>query len=596
MARRSNIRLGDDGTTYEELTSRERKELTGGEYGTAFDVTQRLFPHYRGGAVFDYGFAEVADIHAMLKRDGKARGLEQVLTLPLRGAKHEITGPRADWVRERIPDLDLVIDQMTSAVIYRKAFFEKVWRLDGGEVSYEKVAFRPAVGCSAAYSPTSGELIGFKQRTYDIGLNLSQNRQLIQRSRETPGNIFIPHSRSFVYIHGLHREPILGLSDMEVAHWAYETRQKVLFLWFQFLENQSIPSRVFYGEDQTQADMYADEGSKLKASGVMGMKHPPEGQRAFEVMDSAGAGAGQFQEVINYLESMMTQSVLASFMDLPQAASQGRGSYALSSDQSEFFLTSRQGVADEMAQALNRRLIKPLVAYNFGEDEPAPEVSIGPLGKAESERALTLLSSIIVAPELNVPIDFVGTLVQHTASYLGLNESEVAQQIEGYAERRSQQQAREDELEVQEREASIEAQRRSVQASEQAERDQRAGGRPDTGSTPNGPQNRRQGAGNTSRDMTTAVDAAYELIHRAQRGEDPQDIVRGWKRPGVLDLAREGWRGQPRWPRGGEKGGQWRPTRLSPQEFEDMVPIERRLYRGGEQSRGGQGHQGGATR
>jgi hypothetical protein len=41
--------------------------------------------------------------------------------------------------------------------------------------------------------------------------------------------------------HGFYREPIKGVSDLDVAYWCYETKQKVLFLWFQVLENQNLP-------------------------------------------------------------------------------------------------------------------------------------------------------------------------------------------------------------------------------------------------------------------------------------------------------------------------------------------------------------------
>jgi hypothetical protein len=486
----------------DELTRAQKRRLASPPLGSAFDPYDRLFPSYGQGGVFDYGHAEARDLHQMLAKDGKARAIEQVLTLPLRGANHEITGPNADFVRETIPNLDLIIDQMTSAAVYRKAFFEKVWKLDGGRVVYDKLAFRPPVSCAAWYDEDNGDLKGFRQRTrINLQPKIGRNANMIYprnhgkgRLREEPGWVYIPIEKSFIYVHGLHRDPVRGVSDMDVAYWAHETRKKVMFLWFQFLENTSLPKTVVYDETQEEANALAREFSELKSSGTMGLRRDPEGRRAFDTIDSGGAGAAQFQAAVQYLESMMTQSVLASFMDLPLSAT-GTGSYALSADQSEFFLTSRQAVADEMAQSINRNLIGPLIHYNYGDVE-LPKVEIGPLSNRMTERALGLLSAIIAAPQVNVPISFVGELVKYTASYLGLDEDEIATQMERYEEKR----VRDDE----------EARRAQLQQMTQP--------RVAPGATRT-EEERVQTA------LSAAVDAAYDLVEWSEAGGDPQDVL-----------------------------------------------------------------------
>lgn len=549
----------------EALTERKKRSLAGPALGSAFDPYDRLFPSYSHGGVFDYGHEESRDLYEMLRKDGKARAIEQVLTLPLRGADFEITGPERQFVEDNIPNLDLVIDQMTSAAVYRKAFFEKVWKLDGGRVVYDKLAFRPALSCAAWYHEVTGDLKGFRQRTrITLGLNPSSNRpnmalpknhgrfnklgSLNRRNDLTPsgkllaepGWTYIPIEKSLIYVHGLHRDPIRGISDMDVAYWAYETRRKVMFLWFQFLENVSLPKTIVYGDNPTEANNRASEFASLKGSGVLGLERDQEGRASFETIDSAGQGAAQFESAIRYLESMMTQSVLASFMDLPASAAQGQGSYALSADQSEFFLVSRQAVADEMAQCINRNLIGPLVNYNFGDVE-LPKIEIGPLSNRTTERALALLTAIIAAPQVNVPMDFVGELVKYTASYLGLNEDQVVDQVDAYTEKRKQ-----DDEET--RVATLELQKNTAKAALQPAQPF-GGGRAGSGKASGGPKGVRNVSGskgvkrdipNASADnkarsakikdgvaasMSDAIDAIYDLVDLAEAGYDPKDLL-----------------------------------------------------------------------
>ncbi|MGW1676023.1 phage portal protein family protein [Saccharopolyspora sp. NPDC002376] len=415
-----------------KLTDQERKRLTGPVLSSAFDAYDRLFPGFKGGDVFAYDW-DARQLKEMLARSGKARSVEQVLTLPLRSAKWEIKGPGeiGDFVRRVLADkLNLVIDQMTAAATYKKAFFELVWSIDGGRVVLDEVAWRPPTSCEAAFDDKTGRPNGFRQRVAHPG-----GETLPAEGRDTlPGYVRIPASRAFVYTHGVHREPLFGTSDMDVAHWCYETQQKLLFLWFQYLERQALPNVIAYGADRSEADANADTIAEMRSGGVLGMTRMADPQaKVFELLESSGKGADQFIQAVRYLDEMMPASVLAGFTELATAATGSGGSYALSADQSEFFLSSRQAVADEMADAITNGLIRPLVVYNYGPQTEYPRVEIGPLANKDTDRAFTLLQSIITAPSLQVPDMFVGELVKSTSSYLGLEEKTIAAAVDEFA-------------------------------------------------------------------------------------------------------------------------------------------------------------------
>lgn len=424
------------GATTGKLTDRDIKRLVGPPLATPWAPDDLLFPDYAGGDVFDTT-TDVGDIKEMLRRSGKARSLEQVLTLPLCAADWTVAGDGeiATFVRDTLTDhLDMVIDQATSAVAYRRAFFELVWTTnEAGRVVYEKIALRPAVACEAAWNPDTGQPTGFRQR-----LSQPTVKQLSStRLGPTPGYARIPASKAFIYTHGQNREPVKGVSDLDVARWCWDSEQKLLFLLCQFLEQQSLPKIAVYGDDLTTADANAHKIAEAKASGVVPLSRPGDPQaKAFEVLESSGKGSDQFLEAIRYFDTMMVSSVLAGFTEL--AASTTTGSYALSKDQSEFFLASRQAVADEIAAAITQGIIRPLVVYNFGADAEIPRLEIGPLAHDDTDRALTLLTSIVAAPQLNVPGQFVDELVKAVASFLGLDEKTIADAIAEHAQQRAE--------------------------------------------------------------------------------------------------------------------------------------------------------------
>lgn len=424
-----------------ELTARQRRRLAGPPLASPWDPYDRLFGDWDSGLVFDYGSVDSRALDSMLDQDGTAKQLEQVLSLPLRGADWEIEGEGrfADMVREQLShdELDMLLAQMTSAIVHRKAFFESTWSLDGADVRLNSLEFRPASSCEAGWHPKTGREAGFRQRVGNPGGMWPE--PYADSTSQHPGYVLIPQQRSFVYTHGTHRQPKHGISDLQVAWWAYETRRKVLFLWLQFLETQALPRVLFFGDDETMARRNARAFADLKGGGTLGMRRGSDpSAKLFDVVESNGDGAAQFVECIRYLEQQMVDSVLAGFTKLSSAAASGAGSYALSVDQSEFFTLQRQAVADEMAAQIRQKVFGPLVVYNGGTATDVPHLKIGPLSTKNTERALDLLKTIIVAPEVRVPDEFTDMLTLGTASMLGLDVDELQTAIEEHAKVREQ--------------------------------------------------------------------------------------------------------------------------------------------------------------
>jgi SPP1 gp7 family putative phage head morphogenesis protein len=97
----------------------------------------------------------------------------------------------------------------------------------------------------------------------------------------------------------------------------------------------------------------------------------------------------------------MVHAFLANFLELGQS---GSGSYALSFDLSDFFLSSIEHVANFIAEEINRCVIPSLVKLNFGPQESYPKMRVtGITDKAGKELAEVL--KILADGKIIVPDD-----------------------------------------------------------------------------------------------------------------------------------------------------------------------------------------------
>lgn len=387
----------------------------------------------------------------MFSRNGTASALEMVLTLPIREADFSIEPGKGDsgecdFARSVLltPDSEggmatpwtSVMGQITAGQLYRRSFFEKVYgvrELDG-KIIYRKVAYRPPATCQARYNDRTGEPNGFRQQVWLFGGNL-----MVSSKQKVPGYVDIPKVRSYVYTHGKHREPLTGVSEVEVTYWCHQTSMKLMFLWMSFLEGMALQRLVVYGNDQPEATQRADDISQLRGSGVVGLVHPIDGQKAFEAIPSEGNTGLFFEQALAFLQSWSISSVLAGFLGLASASTGGKGAYSLSQDQSDFYLKSRQGVAKEIAESISGDLIRPLIMLNFGSGAAFPQAKFGPLQDEQVQMLLTMFSTMAAAPVLHIPLSVFDLLTERMASILQLDVDQVHEALVSTASQRAEQ-------------------------------------------------------------------------------------------------------------------------------------------------------------
>lgn len=400
------------------------------EIGSAFDQDSILFAAYEDGGVFNYlAQAEIRETKEMLKVDAKAQTLESVLSLPIRGATYSLQQGRSrkvvyDRINHILTDpannggmttpLNLVIAQMCNAFVYKKAFFEKVWTEgEEGGVRYDKIAWRPPGTCAVERDPHTGAFRGFRQMPISM--------------EDTEEKIFVPN-RAFVYIHGSHRDPMEGVSDLQITQWCYKTKQKIRFLWYQFLEGQALPKTIVKASDVTEATAAAKKIIGLRQGGVVGVSD----QITVDPLESSGRGAAEFKAAMQWLDSEASSSVLAGFTDLGAMAAGGTGSFALSKDQTDFFLMSREATKKEMQDYINQFLVADLVRWNFGPNEIAPRFEFGPINQDDATSAVSLLQATAQTPvnQSVLPQEFFDELTLRVAGFLELDVVTVREGLE----------------------------------------------------------------------------------------------------------------------------------------------------------------------
>lgn len=411
----------------------------GVEDGTQFGWFDRFHTAMTPDGQFltDLSDWQAREMHEMLEKDYKAKQIEAVLSLPIVSAEWTIQPTKGDkgeaewlknyWSNDHFSggcrtSLDQLISLCTSAFYYKRAYFEKVFVKGkgqfAGKIVYDDIAFRPQTTCRLMRDPKNGRFRGFEQEPYYVGPEISDaGRWPIQ----------IPTNRAFVYTHGTWKDPLNGTSDMEVAYWAWKTKQKILMLWFQFLQGVSLPRIAVKAGDTTTATQIAREIARMKSSGVLPLAVPggPDSV-SIDVMDASGKGADQFQKVIQWLDSASTQSILAGFLDLTVANLSGahgsHGSYALSKDASDFFLQSLEAKARELEDQIRRQVFAPLIFHNFGPNAAVPKLAFEPLNTVDKETAVELLKQAMTAPPGGpVPTAFIAELAGQVATYLGLD-------------------------------------------------------------------------------------------------------------------------------------------------------------------------------
>ncbi len=243
--------------------------------------------------------------------------------------------------------------------------FEKVWERRDGGLRYRKLAPRMPQSVNKWDMEPDGGLLGIEQLVWSGG----------QYSRP-----YIPIEKLLVFTNRKEGANWAGQSLLRAAykHWYYKDNMYRVDAIAMERHGVGVPyvkmSAEAAVEDYEEAADILQSLHAHERSYVVG-KHCWE-EFSMVGIDRPTQSVVSLKESIQHHDVMIARSILAQFINL---GSTETGSYALSEDQSSFFLMALQAVANQITDVMNTYAIKPLVNVNWGPQDKYPRLTYSKL-------------------------------------------------------------------------------------------------------------------------------------------------------------------------------------------------------------------------
>jgi len=292
----------------------------------------------------------------MRRSDGQVKAGLLACKLPLMVARWDVAPASddpldvqiAETVKEDLFDgWDDFLRQALIMLDFGHMVFEKVWELRDGRYTWRKLAPRLPRSLVEWHITDDGELDYVVQQAM-IGNNFDQ--------------VPIPAAKLFVFTHEREGSNFRGISLLRAAykHWYY--KNNLYAIDGIAAERHGVGLASFtYPDQATQAqkDAVKEIGERLHSHERAYEAHPESIK-----FDLKGV-QGQLHDImrsIDHHDLQIVRSILAQFMNL---GAKSTGSYALSQDQSQFFLMALQAVGRNVCNTVNHQGIKEMVDYNW---------------------------------------------------------------------------------------------------------------------------------------------------------------------------------------------------------------------------------------
>ncbi len=370
-----------------EPTAPRRSRLTEiGRTGTAY---------FNGVIADEYnndlqGQAGLTVYDKMRRSDAQVQAVLWVCELPIRSARWAVE-PGTDDARgaeiaeaveaNLLEEMSITWDDFLRHALLMLPFgfmvFEKVWERREGGLRYRKLAPRMPQSIDKWDMEADGGLKGVQQLVWANG------------TFERP---YIPIEKLLVFTNRKEGANWAGMSLLRAAykHWYYKDQMYRVDAIAMERHGVGVPY-VKMGAEAAVED-YEEAADILQSlhaherSYVVG-KHCWE-EFSMVGIDRPTQSVVSLKESIQHHDVMIARSILAQFINL---GSTETGSYALSEDQSSFFLMALQAVANQITDVMNTYAIRPLVDVNWGPQEAYPRLTYSKL----EQRALSTYGDAI---------------------------------------------------------------------------------------------------------------------------------------------------------------------------------------------------------
>ena len=330
----------------------------------------------------------------MRRQDSQVKSVLNAVMLPIRrtpwrvdpaGASDEVTKLVAEdlglpiigedpGVLPRTRDRFSWLEHLRLALLYLvfgHSVFEQVYRVDPqGRARLRKLGYRPPKTIAAFKVADDGGLVSVQQHA------------LTDRAPQV-----IPVDRLVVYANEREGGNWLGQSLLRSAYKNWLLKDRLLRVQAQTIERNGMGIPVYEGaEDEADLSTGLSIAKSVRAGDNSGSA-TPFGAR-LRLMGVEGT-LPDAEPAVRYHDEQIARGVLAHFLNLGTAT----GSWALGSTFADFFTSSLNAVADDVASVATQHIVEDLVDVNFGADEPAPRIVPDEIGTKQiaTAQALKLL-------------------------------------------------------------------------------------------------------------------------------------------------------------------------------------------------------------
>lgn len=261
---------------------------------------------------------------------------------------------------------------------YGHYVFEKVYDVKDGMIGWERFAPRHPSTIERWFYNERGRLTGIEQLITSDAAPEDQPKD-------------IPASKLLIFTNNEEAGNVLGQSVLRPAykHWRYKDGFYAVQAIAIERQGAGVPYAQYPpGTPDEELDKTEEMLQNIQAHEQSYFMYGEDWDLGFTSMGAQSVLNPN--QAIEHHDAMIPKAVLAGFMNLPQ---DGRGSYALSSDQAGFFNFSLQTAANYLGDRFTRDAIKEIVDWNWPGLNKYPRLRadrVGHLGMGQLLEAINL--------------------------------------------------------------------------------------------------------------------------------------------------------------------------------------------------------------
>lgn len=335
----------------------------------------------------------VENVEKMRRSDSAARAALRAVKAPMMATAWSVTTATADDARAEEIRAFVEANLFGMKRTWKEFLREALAYLDFGhycfELIWEERAGKIVLADLAPRIPHSIQRWELPDGRFGI-VQWVRTNQLKTFQLEVPGD------KLLVLTNDKEGDDVTGQSVLRAA-WKHFTIKDVLYrIQGIAAERYGVGIPVITMPDAAGSDE-KDEAEDIGASLRSNQKGYIVWKNGWQLDIKTPDGNPQGQAIetaIEHHDKQILRAVLASFLAL---GSDGVGSYALSRDQSSFFLKAVEDMACYFAEQMNKQVVKKIVDLNFGPQEIYPRLYFSPLGDIDYGEMATSLNTLAMA-------------------------------------------------------------------------------------------------------------------------------------------------------------------------------------------------------